>query len=85
MRNQRLRLEFRMELAGKKPGMISNFYHLNKIFIFVHPGEYEAFICQSLAISIIKFKSMTVALGNLSFIISCMSKRPLGNRAWKCT
>ena len=64
MRRERLRFEFRMELAADEPGMIGHFDDFDVHAVGRAAGDAESGARQRLLVLAIEFVAMAVALGN---------------------
>ena len=61
--------EFWMRLGGNKPGVISNFDHLNQLIIRGCPRDYHSCSFELITIFIINLKTMSMTLGDGPFAI----------------
>src|SRR5512135_245530 len=74
MRLGRPRLEFRVELAPQKPGMVLDFDYLHKFSVGAVPADLHPESGYYAFIGVVEFISMTVSFGYLFYPISGMRK-----------
>jgi len=75
MRRKGTTLKFRMELRTNKERMFGNFYNLHEFAIRRGAGNHKTGFLQYLAVRIIYFKAMAMALGNQLFAICLIRAR----------
>src|SRR6266446_322115 len=84
MRLQRLRLEFRMELASDKKRMTRNLYHLNVSAVGSRAGNAQPRRHHRLLILAIELVTMPVPLADLGLAIHSVCQRPRLDFARPC-
>ena len=78
---QRLGLEFRMELATQKPGVILQLHDLHEISVGRVAGHLESVAHQDLLVFAIELVAMTVSLGDLSIPVDSACQRAFVQQA----
>src|SRR6267142_344799 len=74
MWRQRLRLEFRVELATQEPRMIRDFHDFDEVLVRGNTGDDQAVLGQSLLELPIEFITMPVAFGNHRSVVDAIGQ-----------
>ena len=75
MRRERLRFEFRMKLAAKKPRVVGCFDDFDVVFVGGAAGDAEAGVRQSFLVIAIEFVAVAVAFADFEFAVSFGGER----------
>src|SRR5579872_35612 len=82
MRIERPRFQLRVELASEEPWMSLQFHDLDQVLIGRKAGREETDAFEALAIVIVHFVAMAMALGNVALAIKRERERTRLDHAW---
>ena len=72
----RARIVFGMELSRQEPGMVRQLDDLHQAIVRGKAAEHQAFGCQLVAVRIIEFVAMAMALADLAHPVHFLRQRP---------